>query len=75
MAPIGPENDAYILQASQKARLTVLAWGNSGDLYGRDRQVTKLLQAQPCGHLGLTQQGHPRHPLYLPKDTGISCLG
>ncbi len=74
-APVGPENDGYILQASQNASLTVLAWGNNGRLQDRDRQVTQLLQAQPWGHLGLTQQGQPRHPLYLPKATQIRRLG
>lgn len=69
--PVGPENDRYILRARHRARETLVAWGNRGVLLGRDRAVLRLLLrgkgAVRC--LGLTQAGHPRHPLYVRGDT------
>ena len=48
--------------AAESSRV-VAAWGNEGVLLGRDAQVRELLA--PLHALGLTQQGQPRHPLYL----------
>lgn len=63
--PIGANCDAAILAAVQRSDCVVLAWGNHGQLYGRDQAVLKLLKSQPLHCLGLTQTGQPRHPLYL----------
>ncbi|NJN04782.1 MAG: DUF1643 domain-containing protein [Leptolyngbyaceae cyanobacterium SL_1_1] len=73
IAPIGPDNDAYIQAAVDQAETTVLAWGNWGSLHKRDRAVFKLLSAQAsklyC--LELNQTGQPRHPLYVPTGTSL----
>jgi hypothetical protein len=69
--PIGPENDTYILQAAERASLLICAWGSWGCLWGRNLEVQSLLQEFDSGCLGLTSRGHPRHPLYLPKQTAI----
>lgn len=73
LAPTGPENDATILGWAAVARPFVVAWGQHGELYGRDRKVYDLLVGagvQPwC--LGVTTKGNPRHPLYLPKDVQL----
>lgn len=69
--PIGTDNDAYILQASQRSHRLVYAWGNWGSLLGRDRQVQTLLQGLEIGCLGINRNGQPRHPLYLPRTTRI----
>jgi hypothetical protein len=67
--PIGPENDAYVLQAAAAAAQIILAWGNGGSLGHRDQAILRLLAPYPqnlfC--LGLTQAGQPRHPLYLQR--------
>jgi hypothetical protein len=69
--PIGSENDSYILQAAERARLLIYAWGNWGCLRGRYLEVQCLLQEFDSACLGLTRSGHPKHPLYLPKQTAI----
>lgn len=63
-----PENDEAIVAACSGHRI-IAAWGSHRMVRGRDRQVWDLLQkAYPdrsieC--LGLTNGGHPRHPLYV----------
>ncbi|MBU2960933.1 DUF1643 domain-containing protein [Citreicella sp. C3M06] len=62
--PVGPENDALLLRWHRAAEMTLAAWGTHGSYLGRAAQVAGL-----CGelhHLGLTRDGHPRHPLYVP---------
>ena len=68
--PVGPENDVAIRRVAFNASLVVAAWGVHGALNDRGAQVTKMLQeigvAVFC--LGMTKAGHPKHPLYLPKN-------
>lgn len=66
--PVGPENDEWLLAAGQDA-LTICAWGAHGSLRGRGTGVRDLLTAggAQLHHLGLTKDGSPRHPLYLPR--------
>lgn len=64
--PVGPENDNWIIEASNAADLTVVAWGIHGSLLGRSAAVLSSLQSPHC--LGTTKYGFPRHPLYLPAD-------
>jgi hypothetical protein len=66
--PVGPENDAYIVQTARTAERVVIAWGIHGRLHDRDRCVIELLRDIPLLHLGLTREGHPRHPLYVRGD-------
>lgn len=64
--PVGPENDAAIALALGLSGRTVLAWGNHASHRGRgDEVLARLPPNMPVAALGLTQQGHPRHPLYL----------
>jgi hypothetical protein len=70
--PIGPDNDIYIQDVTRRADLVVAAWGNRGILHNRDRQIGRLLAGLPILCLGLTDQGHPRHPLYV-KNNAV-CL-
>lgn len=69
--PVGPENDEAILEAAKAASRVVVAWGAHGGLLLRDRKVTETLKrhgiALEC--MGITRDGHPRHPLYLRGDT------
>ena len=64
--PVGPENDKWLEQLAQAAGITVAAWGNKGQYMKRDRQAMLRLGDLHC--LGVTKQGHPKHPLYLRKD-------
>lgn len=70
-APVGELNDAAILEGAGRARLIVAAWGVHGAHRGRAAQVLDLLKlgAERVVHcLGVTKDGHPKHPLYLPYE-------
>lgn len=65
--PVGPANDATIQDLAQRYDRIICAWGSHGDHMNRGRTVERLLRAanRPLYHLGLTQSGHPKHPLYI----------
>lgn len=63
--PVGPENDAYILDATRRAALVVVAWGVHGSLRDRDRAVMDLFGGRRVWCLGVTKDGFPRHPVRL----------
>jgi len=66
--PVGPANDAAIGQsAAEWADRIVCAWGTHGAFLDRGPRVERLLRAtgRPLYCLGLTQDGHPKHPLYI----------
>ncbi len=64
--PVGPENDAAIVDGCTWADQIICAWGTHGAHLDRGPQVEALLRATglPLYHLGLTKAGHPKHPLY-----------
>lgn len=62
--PVGPENDALLREWHAGADMTLAAWGVHGAHLGRGREIAALLEG-PLHHLGLTRDGHPRHPLYV----------
>ncbi|MEE9427570.1 MAG: DUF1643 domain-containing protein [Paracoccaceae bacterium] len=65
--PVGPENDRSIMESCDWADQIICAWGTHGEHRDRGHDVTRLLNAtdRPLYHLGLTQAGHPMHPLYI----------
>jgi hypothetical protein len=68
--PIGSKNDHYLVQAGQRAQMLILAWGNWGNLLGRDQAVLKLVNSHQSVYcLGINQSGLPRHPLYVKGTT------
>lgn len=66
--PIGRDNDDVLVQSAQKADQIIAAWGVHGAHQNRGDQVEGLLRDAGLilYHLGLSKEGHPRHPLYLP---------
>lgn len=70
--PIGPDNDAAIAQSALWADQVICAWGSHGRHLGRGPQVAALLRQTGVAlyHLGLNQDGQPRHPLYIGYATG-----
>ncbi|MCU9836472.1 DUF1643 domain-containing protein [Ruegeria sp. WL0004] len=65
--PVGPENDRTILEGADWADQIVAAWGAHGAHLDRGPDVERLLRKTglPLFHLGLTKDGHPKHPLYI----------
>ncbi|MEM9568759.1 MAG: DUF1643 domain-containing protein [Cyanobacteria bacterium P01_E01_bin.34] len=67
--PVGERTDEFILAASDRAELLVLAWGNWGTLLNRDQNVLELLGDRPSYCLDRNRSGQPRHPLYVSRQT------
>ncbi|MEO0693476.1 MAG: DUF1643 domain-containing protein [Pseudomonadota bacterium] len=65
--PIGPGNDDAITVACAAADMIICAWGTHGAHLNRGAAVEALMRGtkRPLHHLGLTKDGHPRHPLYI----------
>lgn len=68
--PIGPANDTAIVESTAWADRVICAWGTHGAHLLRGAQVEALLRAKAVAlwHLGLTQGGMPKHPLYIGYD-------
>lgn len=69
--PIGPDNDAAIVEMAAEADRIICAWGTHGAHLGRGAAVETLLRGtgKALYHLGLTKAGGPKHPLYIGYDT------
>ena len=65
--PEGPDNMAQIKVALGWADDVLCAWGVHGVHRDQSDAVLRLLRASPKPRLvlGLTKDGHPRHPLYI----------
>lgn len=63
--PVGADNDATLARLTEGAGIVIAAWGVHGTHRNRASEVMVNLPSLHC--LGLTKDGHPRHPLYLPK--------
>jgi hypothetical protein len=59
---------------AREAGQVVCAWGVHGALCGRGLDVAARLAAEGIrfGVLGLTREGHPRHPLYMASATRVA---
>lgn len=72
LSPIGTFNDEWIDQAASNTDVIVCAWGAlRPDAMRRARSVLQRLDVRKLKHLGLTKDGHPKHPLYLSNDTRL----
>ena len=69
--PVGPENDAAIVQMAAEADRVICAWGTHGLHLDRGAKVERLLRQADLTlyHLGLSKGGLPKHPLYIGYDT------
>src|SRR5690606_23712568 len=65
--PVGPENDAALMEAVAGASAVLCGWGAHGALLGRGPAVAARLRTADVAvcHLGLSRDGQPRHPLYV----------
>lgn len=67
--PVGPDNDVHlrsILETKQRHTI-VAAWGSFKGAAGRARVIRTMMSGR-LSCLGLTKDGHPRHPLYVRAD-------
>jgi hypothetical protein len=67
--PIGSANDAALAKIIMNAPTIVCAWGNGGTYMDRNDQVLRMIRnlGRRPHCLRMTKQGHPSHPLYLPR--------
>lgn len=68
--PIGDDNDMWLLRIASGASKIITAWGKDGEYLNRGAIVRAMLKQNglhPC-HLGVCQNGEPKHPLYLSKN-------
>ncbi len=74
--PIGPFNEAALIEATDDAVRVTAAWGDvsRSERARQAHAVTALLTGH--GHslesLGVTGKGHPRHPLYVRDETQLT---
>jgi hypothetical protein len=68
--PVGPDNDASILESAKDAGIVICAWGCDGNLNGRGEQVLAMLKQAGIEphYLVLNKDGTPKHPLYVGYD-------
>lgn len=64
---VGPENDAYLREMIRLAGRHLCAWGAFPAAAKREAVVLAMFKDPYC--LGVTQGGHPRHPLRISYDT------
>ncbi len=71
--PVGPRNDEFILMHCGPGARIVAAWGAHPFAAARARTVAQMV-AGAGGRLeclGVTKDGHPRHPLYVRGDAPL----
>jgi hypothetical protein len=70
--PVGFQNQEAVEDAcnSQDCGMIIAAWGSHGGHMGQDETVLGWIRHNPLVRaLGLTKEGHPRHPLYLMRNS------
>ena len=67
--PIGVYNNYELKQMILRCHLNVACWGTKGLHLGQGMQVAQFFSGFKC--LGITKDGHPKHPLYLRNDTEL----
>jgi hypothetical protein len=66
--PVGPENDECLKRAAGLFPMKIAAWGNHGVHRNRHYAIRGFLPPSQLHVLGVTKDGHPKHPLYLRSD-------
>lgn len=67
---VGPDNDYHLSTVVRRGLVTVAAWGANA----RPDRVAEILTLPDMDHLGclgVTKDGAPRHPLYLPASAEL----
>lgn len=69
--PIGSGNQEIVEAAAHDAGLIICAWGAHGGHIDQDETMLGWLGNRETWALGLTKDGHPKHPLYLKADAPL----
>lgn len=69
--PCSEHNLPMILDTARRCEMVICAWGTHGTYRAQNSVVTRMLMPMPLKALGVTKDGHPRHPLYVPYDTPL----
>ena len=72
--PVGPLNEAALVEAADWADHILCAWGAHGAHRGQGQRVAVLLadRGVPLFALGQTKYGQPRHPLYIGYEMALT---
>lgn len=75
--PVGPGNDAAIIESVAGAGIVVCAWGGHGNLNDRGAAVLALLRGAGVipHYLKLNGDGTPKHPLYVAYNVQPTAWG
>lgn len=67
----GDDNERWLIDLAQRAGLVIAAWGALRPMAEVHAQtVLRMLRGHaPVKALRVTRDGHPGHPLYVPKNT------
>ena len=69
---IGPENQFYLENALHSGAKILVGWGENCTIHHKDYQeLAEWFKGYSPYCLGVTKEGHPRHPLYVKSDTPI----
>lgn len=75
--PFGPANDCHVVDEARASAVVVAAWGVGGGYRSAAQCMAETLRAHgvrlQC--LGVTKDGHPRHPLYVKGDAKLIPFG
>lgn len=71
--PSKPDNEHYLFDAARNADLVIVGWGRHGGLCGRSSRVLSRMNSDCIDvyTFGITLNGEPRHPLYLPYSSPL----
>lgn len=72
--PVGENNlraFRQVLSPSRTVGVIICAWGAHGAHIGQDETALGWIGDQQRFALGLTKEGHPRHPLYVHGDASL----
>lgn len=72
--PEGTKNDDWLLSVANVSELIIACWGVHGVFRNRAESVAAMFQGRLyC--IGVTKDGHPKHPLYVAGGTPFQRYG
>ena len=71
--PVGDINKETFYNIVNESQTVVCAWGTKGEFLHQDKNVLKWLNDSKASIkcLEITKNGHPKHPLYVAKNTEL----